>query len=245
MDYTSIVLELLDLGKYPVLEGYVLLDIYFKMIPIDYLSTSVQRYDRHMVNPEDIYIRNAESSNLHYLVSTHSNHFYMHRIHTFDLESFPLECITIKLARSFLDTTVLNMPSASFEEEIYHFLTLLNNDVPRVAPLMNLNFFASTRFLPQRIKLWVFRYSEHSIAFHPVSEAERVRFGPPTCQEIIPIRVLSGCLAECTSRTTLLSLNNHFDFPNLTYLHHFTEKWKTLIPLAFNPLENPIITFNF
>lgn len=133
------------------------------------------------------------------------------------------------------------MPSASFEEEIYHFLTLLNNDVPRV--MMNLNFFASTRFLLQRIKLWVFRYSEHSIAIHPVSEAEQVRFGPPACHEIIPIRVFSGRLAECRSRSTLLSLNNNFDFLNLTYLHHFTEKWKILIPLAFNPLENPIITF--
>lgn len=242
MDYASIVLELLNHGEYPILNGYVFLDIYFKMIPFDYPSTFVAHYDRHMMNPEDVYIREAEPSNLHYLVSALPHHFYLHRVDTLKLESFPLQCITIKLTRSFLDTTVLNVPSASFEEEIYHFLTLLNCDVPRVAHLINLNFTASTRFLPQRIKLWVFKYSVQCIAYHPMTQAEQNCFGPPACHEVIPIRVISGRLAECTSQSTLLSLNNHFEYPNLTYLDYLSEKWKTIIPLAFNPLENPIIT---
>lgn len=241
MDYASLVLELLNHGKYPILEGYVFLDIYFKMIPVDYPSTFVTHYDRHMINPEDVYIRDADPLNLHYLVATQPHHFYLHRIHTLNVDSFPLQCITIKLTRSFLDTTVLNVPSASFEEEIYHFLTFLNCDVPRVAPLLNLNFIASTRFLPQRIKLWVFKYTEKCILYRPLSDAEQQCFGPPVCHEILPIRVISGRLAECTSQSTLLSLNNHFDFPNLSYLHYLSVKWKTTIPLAFNPLENPII----
>lgn len=242
MDYASIVSELLLRGKYPILDGYVFFDIYFKMIPFDYPSTYVARYDRHMMNPEDVYIRESRFSNLHYLVAALPHHFYLHRIDTLDVDSFPLQCITIKLTRSFLDTTVLNVPSASFEEEIYHFLTLLNCDVPRVASLLNLNFIASTRFLPQRIKLWVFKYSEQSILYRPLSIDQQACFGPPACSEVIPIRVLCGRLAECTSRSTLLSLNNHFHVPDMTYLNHLSEKWKTVIPLAFNPLENPIMT---
>lgn len=241
MDYASLVLELLKLGKYPVLDGYVFFDIYFKMIPFNYPSASVVQYDQRLLNPEDVYIRDAEPYNLHYLTPSPPHHFYLHRIHTLNVATFPLQCITIKLTRSFLDKTVLQKASASFEEEIYHFLTLLNCDVPRVASLLNLTFLASTRFLPQRIQLWVFKYMEKVILYRPVSVPEQACFGPPDGPGILPIRVVSGRLAPCTSRSTLLSLNNHFEYPHLTYLHYFSETWCTLIPLAFNPLENPII----
>lgn len=242
MDYGSIVLELLDQKKYPVLEGHVLLDIYYKMIPIDHVSRSCKRYDRRVINPEDVYIRDAEPFSLNYLTPFGQNTFYMHHLNTLSTESFQLECIRIKLMRSFVDSTILNRSSISFEEEIYNFLTLLNHDVPRICSIINLNFLDSTRCLPQRIKLWVFKYSEHTIIQKPLTHNERLCFGPLVNPGVIPIRVISGRLSECTSQTTLLSLNNHYEFPHLTYTHHFSEKWKTIIPLAFNPLENPIIT---
>lgn len=242
MDYASIVLTLLDRAKYPVLQGHILLDIYYKMIPIDHQSTSSKRYDQRMINPEDVYIRDAEPFSLNYLTPFGKDTFYMHRVDALSIESIPLQCIRVKLVRSFVDTTILNRSSKSFEDEIYNFLTLLNYDVPRICSVINLNFMDSTRFLPQRVKLWVFQYSEHNIVQRPLTSQERLQFGPLDNPGIIPIRVISGRLSECTSQSILLSLNNHYNCSHLSYLDHFTVKWKTIIPLAFNPLENPIIT---
>lgn len=239
MDYNVLVLELLELGKYPVLEKYVVIDIYYKMIPINYSNESVKGYDRRLMNPQDIYIRDAEPFDIHYLVSTTQHNFHVYHCNALDTSQFPIECLPIKLTRSFLDKTVLYSQSVSFEEEIYHFLTLLNYDVSRLSPVLNLNFAASTRFLPQRVKLWVFNYLEYPVVQQPLSQNEKSCFGPT--EESVPVRVFLGRLAECTSRSTLLSLNNHLEFPKFNYLHHFTEKWKTIVPLAFNPLENPII----
>lgn len=242
MDYAALILELLEEGRYPALEGYVVIDIYYKTIPKDYPSTVLKRYDRSLANPEDVYIRDMQPFSLNYLVSFNPHHFYMHRVDSLDLDAFPMQCITVKLTRSFLDTTVLHSPSASFEEEIYHLLTLLNYDVPRIAGIMDLDFIASTRFLPQRVQLWVFKYSEHPVVRFPLTEQERRCFGPPD-YEVLPIRTVSGRLSESSSRSVLLSLNNHYPFLDMKYIHYYTDKWKTIIPLAFNPLENPIITF--
>ena len=241
MDYRSLVLELLERGKYPVLENYVVVDIYYKMIPIDYASVSVKKYDRRFVNPEDIYISDARPFDIHYLVSTTQHNYYLHHCDTLDTSHFPTECLPVKLTRSFLDKTVFHSQSVNFEEEICHFLTLLNYDIPRLSLVLNLNFAASTRFLPQRINLWVFKYSECSVVQRPLGRDERSCFGPTSGDEGIPIRVFMGRLAQCTSHSTILSLNNHVEFPQFNYTHHFTEKWKTILPLAFNPLENPII----
>lgn len=240
MDYATIVLELLEKGQYPVLDGYVLIDIYYKTIPTDYPSTISKRYDRHTDTPEDVYIRDMEPFSLNYLIVS-DRHFYMHRVQQLDTDAFPLHCITIKLTRAFLDSTILHSQSKSFEEEIYRFLTLLNYDVPRIAHILDLDFIASTRFLPQRIALWVFKYAEQNITLYPLTESERACFGPQSGGGGIPIRNVAGRLSECTSRSTLLSLNNHHPFQDIDYLYHYTEKWKTVIPLAFNPLENPII----
>lgn len=241
MDYASIVLELLNRTKYPVLEGHVLLDIYYKMIPIDHLSTSCKRYDRCTMNPEDVYIRDSEPFRLNYLTSFGNDAFYLHHVDTLSVDSFPLRCIRVKLVRSFLDDTVLNRSSASFEEEIYNFLTLLNYDVPRVRSIVNLNFIDSTRFLPQRVKLWIFRYSERDIDCRPLTTEEIKHFGPLANAGVVPVRVVTGRLSECTSQSTLLSLNDphHSRF---SYLDHYSDKWRAILPLAFNPLENPIIT---
>lgn len=240
MDYATLVLELLEKGKFPILEGYVLMDIYFKTIPLDFPSIVLKRYDRRVDNPEDVYIRDMEPFSLNYLTSSDSRYFYMHRVPHLDAGAFPLQCITIKLTRDFIDTTILHAQSSSFEEEIYHFLTLLNFNVPRIAHVMDLDFIASTRFLPQRIKLWVFKYAEENILLYPLTESERACFGPKGF-EPIPVRNVSGRLSQCTSRSTLLSLNNHHPFLDIDYTHHYAEQWKTVIPLAFNPLENPII----
>lgn len=239
MDYRTLVLQLLRERKYLKLEEYVVVDVYYKMIPVDYPSSSVLRYDRRSDNPEDVYVRDSKPFNFNFMVCVGDFAFYLHETNALDLETFPTERISIKIDRSYLDNNVLHQKSDTFEEEIYNFLTLLNYDVPRVAGVLNMEFFASTRFLPQRFNLFVFKYSVRDVSYEPLSEAERSRFGPSA--EIFPARTILGRLSECKSSSVLLSLNDNVEFPRLKYTQHFSTRWKTLIPLAYNPLENPII----
>lgn len=239
MDYRTLVLSLLKDRKYPKLENYVVIDVYYKMIPVDYPSISILRYDRRFDNPKDVYIRDSKPFTINFMVCVGDYAFYLHEVNTLNVESFPTKCISIKINRSYLDENILHQKSDTFEEEIYKFLTLLNYDVPQVASILNMDFFASTRFLPQRINLFVYKYSERDINFIPLTEKEKSCFGPSS--EIFPARTILGRLSECKSMSTLLSLNNNIDFPDLKFTQYFSTQWRTLIPLAFNPLENPII----
>lgn len=241
MDYRTLVLTLLKDRKYPKLENYVVIDVYYKMIPVDYPSSSILRYDRRFDNPKDVYIRDSKPFNINFMVCVGDYAFYLHRVDTLNVESFPTKCISIKINRSYLDENILHLKNDTFEEEIYQFLTLLNYDVPRVASVLNMEFFASTRFLPQRINLFVYKYSERDVDFIPLTEEQKSRFGPSSQTEIFPARTILGRLSECKSTSTLLSLNNNIDFPDLKFTQYFSTRWRTLIPLAFNPLENPII----
>lgn len=239
MDYRTLVLDLLNERKYPKLENYVVIDVYYKMIPMDYPSSSVSRYDRRFDNPEDVYVRDSKPFGINFMVCVGDYAFFLHETNTLNVESFPTKCISIKFSRSYLDERILHQKSETFEEEIYKFLTLLNYDVPRVASMLNMEFFASTRFLPQRINLFVFKYTVRDVEYIPLNEAEQSCFGPSA--EIFPARTILGRLSECKSRSVLLSLNNNIQFPHLKYTQHFSTKWRTLVPLAYNPLENPII----
>lgn len=241
MDYRTLVLQLLREGKYPKLEHYVVVDVYYKMIPMDYPSLSVSRYDRRSDNPEDVYARDSKPFSVNFMVCVGDHAFYLHETNALDLETFPTECVSIKIDRSYLDDNVLHRKSDTFEEEIYKFLTLLNYDVPRVSGVLNMQFFASTRFLPQRVNLFVFKYGVRDVTYEPLTEAERSCFGPSAQTEHFPARTILGRLSECKSRSTLLSLNSNVEFPHLKYTQHFSTKWSTLVPLAYNPLENPII----
>lgn len=242
MDYRTLVLELLQKRKYPKLENHVVIDVYYKMIPMDYPSLSVLRYDRRFDNPEDVYVRDSKPFTMNFMVCVGDYAFYLHEIDKLNIESLQTNCITIKINRSYLDNVVLHQKSDTFEEEIYKFITLLNYDVPRVADVLNMGFFASTRFLPQRINLFAFKYSIEEINYQPLSEAEQLCFGPSSQTEIFPVRPIIGRLSECKSRSTLLSLNNNIEFSKFKYIDHFSTRYRTLIPLAYNPLENPIIT---
>lgn len=241
MDYRTLVLQLLKERKYPKLEHYVVLDVYYKMIPVDYPSSSVSRYDRRFDNPEDVYVRDSKPFSVNFMVCVGDYAFYLHETSALDLETFPTKCVSVKIDRSYLDDSVLHQKSDTFEEEIYKFLTLLNYDVPRVAGVLNMEFFASTRFLPQRVNLFVFKYGVREVTYEPLSEAERSCFGPSARTEIFPARTILGRLSECKSSSVLLSLNDNVEFPRLKYTRHFSTLWRTTIPLAYNPLENPII----
>lgn len=241
MEYRRLVLELLSQKKYPVLHQYVYIDVFFKMIPTNVPLQSLDCYRIPFDNPEDVYGRDAKPFDISYVVKINPETFYLHRVAEIRTESYPLQCIPIKLQRSLLDKTVLRASSPTFEEELYQFLTLLNFDVPRIAPLINLSFAQSTRFLPQYVTLRTSNYTVENIESCPLGERERSWFGPPSKEEVIPTRLLRGRLSECTSRSKILSLNNNAEAPSLSYTQHFSEQWNALFPLAFNPLENPII----
>lgn len=251
MDYKSVVLRLLNKRTYPKLKDHVVMDIYFKMIPVDYPSSSIEPFDSRYDNPEDVFSQCSKPFVFHFMACVGNEAYYLHRVDALDaaaLDALPMQCTTIKLNRSFLDDEIFREKHDTFEEEIYRFLTLLNFDVPRVARVLNMGFFASTRFLPQRIQLWVFKYTVEDVLYTPLSVEERRRFGPEEAEGeegkgTLPVRVISGRLSECRSRSTLLSLNDDLECPRsrFLYTHHFSTQWKTVIPLAYNPLENPII----
>lgn len=237
-DYRDLVLRLLKKQQYPVLQQFVILDVYYKMIPLTLQSVQVQSYHRKVDDPYDVYMRDTQPYLLSYLVQV-GDHLYLHHVSGLDAASWPTECIRIRFPRSLLDKNVLEFSSATFEEELYRFLTYLNFDVPKIASFLNMDMVTSTRFLPQRIVLWPGNFSVHPIVLRPVNELERSCFGPT--RETIPVRLLRGRLAPCTSRSALLSLNNDIAASHLTYVQHYAEAYKSLIPLAYNPLENPIV----
>lgn len=242
MDYGELVFSFLKERKYPILEKFIILDIYYKIIPAHLRPQSIIQYNKHMEDPRDAYRKEARPFTLTYLVPGDGQFFYVYHLDQLETRGLQEHCMSLKLSRSYIDNHILNRHSLSFEEEIYYFLTLLNFNVPRIHSVLNLDFMMSTRFLPQRIQLWACHYTSAPIPFRPLSEKERAWFGPPPeGQEVIPTRVLRGRLSECMSRSRILSLNNDYEDPSFQYTHHYAEKWKTLISLAFNPIENPII----
>ncbi|GFR21072.1 uncharacterized protein TNCT_570861 [Trichonephila clavata] len=100
-----------------------------------------------------------------------------------------------------------------------------------------------TRLLPQFLRLWAYDYDSVPVSRVPITPDLRSCFGPPECCSVFPIRVLRGQLAHCTSRSILLSLNNDLSthLPHPPYVWHYSDRIKTMLPLAYNPLENPLI----
>ncbi|KAG8173843.1 hypothetical protein JTE90_016332 [Oedothorax gibbosus] len=205
LDYKALILQLLRQKKYPVLQGFVVIDIHYKLIPEDAPSQITHSFDQRVIqNPLHAWKTHITPHRIPYLVN-HSPMFYMHETNQLDnITNLPYDCQRVKLSRGYVDA-IRNVPSQTFEEEIYHFITLLNFDVPTLAFLLDRNIMTCTRLLPQFIRLWVNRYEERSMSV-PVDTRLSACFGPSVERDIIPVRVLRGKLAPCTSSSTLLSL---------------------------------------
>ena len=219
------------------------MDIHYKLIPVHAPCQVIHSFDRRLHDPLHAWKRHQDPYRLSYLVH-HPPLFDVHVTDHLDTAALPLDCQRVKLARSYVDA-VRNDTSHTFEEELYHFVTLLNFDVPTLAPLLGLDVMTCTRLLPQCLRLWVYHYEERSLPHVPVDSKLAACFGPPD-DDLIPVRVLRGQLAPCTSDTTLLSLNNDLEArlsgaPPPPYLWHYSLRHKTLVPLAYNPLENPLM----
>ncbi|GBN13097.1 hypothetical protein AVEN_257680-1 [Araneus ventricosus] len=243
VEYRGLVLDLLSKHKYPILQDFVIMDIHYKLIPEDAFSDTSHAFDQRIYNPLHEWIEHTSPYQLSYLVAN-QNLFYVHKLNQLQTNTLPFDCQRIKLSRLYVDA-LRNSTSASFEEELYHFITLLNFNPPLLAPLLGLDIMTCTRFMPQFIRMWVYQYDTVKVSPIPINASLRASFGPPERSSVLPIRVLRGKLAPCTSRSILLSLNNDLqaNLPQkpLPYLMHYSDRLKSLIPLAYNPLENPII----
>lgn len=246
ISYRNLVSRLLPARLYPVLHNYVIMDVYYKAIPEDgSVSDSIQHFDRHYSSPESVYETCNEPFSISFMTSVPpGGSFALHKIYNrLDMSALPIECISVKLDRSVIDKT-LYTHSFTFEQELYRFLAHLNFNVPRIRNLLDLNFFQSTRFLPQYVKMFVCKFSTESISMLG-GGLQKKRFFGPDISSNIPVRMLRGKLAECTSVDTLLSLNDDIGAEIATtdtpYVVHYAEKWNALVPLAYNPFENPII----
>jgi hypothetical protein len=133
---------------------------------------------------------------------------------------------------------------------VYRFVTHLNFDVPKIRELIDLDFATSTRFLPQFIRTWVYRYETRPVV-HAVAGCEaKLHFGPTRRDAgVLDARIARGRLSQCTSTRRILSLNDDIAASTLLsdwngdcpYTAHYVERWNALVPLAYNPLENPIV----
>ncbi|GBN19714.1 hypothetical protein AVEN_261793-1 [Araneus ventricosus] len=243
VEYRPLVKDLLSKQMYPILQDFIVMDIHYQIIPEDAPSDTMHSFDRRIHDPLHEWIQHTSPYQLTYLVGN-QHLFYVHQTHELQTDTLPFDCRRIKLMRSYVDA-LRNDSSVSFEEELYHFITLLNFNPPLLAPLLGLDIVTCTRLVPKFIRTWVYKYDVANVSPTPIGTSLRSCFGPPERQSVLPIRVLRGQLAPCTSRSILLSLNNDLQ-ANLPkkpspYLMHYSDRLKALIPLAYNPLENPIV----
>jgi hypothetical protein len=246
LNYKELVTKLVASGRYPVLEECVILNLYYKSIPTDYSATNVTRFDLRYHDPVDQFVKCSHPFQLTYLVSRKDRTFDVHRCDVIDSTTFKLECKRIKINRFVVDAQLQSpTKSETFEEELYTLLTMLNFDVPKISSLFDFTFIESTRVLPQYVDLWVVNYTVRDIEIGTVGRDQSKWYGPPDDDDgLLPVRVVNGKLAPCTSRSTVLSLNDDRG-GHIPYTTHLIPHRRALVQLAYNPLENPILTFEY
>lgn len=247
MNYTQLVLNLLKNKHYPVLLDHVVLDIYYKKI-------KPKCAGKHFIScsPEVIFEQENEPMKIVYLTNQ-GKYIYVHKESAKDIElkNLPVQCLKVKINKGFINK-ILKTDYTSFEEEIYKLITELNFNVPKVREILNLSFVDSTRFIPESIQMWISRYNSKPIQNQCLNKDY---FGP--ANDLIDARIIFGKLSPCMSKDIILSLRNskamENDEENETliplsmrqyerYTYHYLTEYQTYIPLAFNPLENPIIS---
>lgn len=218
--YKDLVFNLLQKRLYPVLEDYVILDIYYKIIDPTFTESEIKTYDAYVSDPRVTYENENEPFKLVFL-SGEGRTFFVHKTNRIDPSLYKTECLRIKLPRNFVNQR-FKLYCQSFEEEINTFLAYLNTDIPKIRDFLDITFIESTRFLPQHIQMWVHKYKVCSIP-----PAQSIHLDDPKW------RLFNNYLSIGMSKDGLISTGH----PTLYY----STIWKTFIPLAYNPLENPVI----
>lgn len=238
VEYKSLVLDLLKQCQYPILKDFVVMDIHYKLLPENTAVDTVYSYDRRLHDPTHVWKQHEQPFRFSYL-SGNKHMIYVHETNSMLPQCLEFDCIRVKLSRYYLDT-IQNECSESFEEELYHFIQLLNFNLPKLAPLLGMEVMTCTRLFPQFIKLWIYRYDTAPVKQFPIGKDILSCFGPPEHAGVIPVRVMNGKLSPCTSSSVILSLNDNVQ-SHLNYLQHYSDRLHAIFPLAYNPLENPLI----
>lgn len=237
--YKDLVLSCLEQKFYPALQDHVFIDIYYKMIEPDENCSLVRACNSMYEAPEIVYEKENDLFNLLFFTGE-KNTFCAYKMSSFDPNKYQTKCFSVRLRRSVINNT-LKLNCNTVEEEIYMLLAQLNTNVTKIHTLLDLSFIESTRFVPQYIQTWATRYTSQPLTGCVTSPE---RFGP-TLHDF-EVRLLNGKLSKCSSSECILSLNNDIDWDlpckNYNpYNMHYSTRWKTIFPLAYNPLENPII----
>ncbi|GFY67238.1 uncharacterized protein TNIN_228371 [Trichonephila inaurata madagascariensis] len=109
-----------------------------------------------------------------------------------------MDCQRIKLSSSYVDA--IRNDTSDTVEELYDLFTLLNINLPQLAPLLGFNLMECTRLLPQFLRLWVYDYDSAQVSRVPITPDLRSCYGPRECSSVFSIRVFRGQLVPCTSR---------------------------------------------
>lgn len=256
IEYKNLVLQLLREKKYPVILDHVLLHIYYKQFePSD---IGIQYPYTESMEPEVIFKERNEPYNLVYLTQN-DRYFYLHKqsLDQFKTIHLPLHCKRLKIHRGIIEShlKLKKKSSISFEHEIYLFLSYLNYNIPKIKELLALNYVECTTFIPVRIKMYIYNYDVKNIEGNCRCFDS---FGPKG-EEILQVRLLEGQLSNASAKILIISLRDHKYFEselknepnrdlvqnilnyNNMYNIYYTTDHKSLIALAYNPLENPII----
>lgn len=244
LDYKTFVLRLLENKKFGHLSDYVILSIHHKWLPAADCSGVQRSFSLLKNDPEVIF--ETENEPFRYVYLERENHYGL-VFKTARFSTGPAQCINVKLRENHVNEA-LHLKLKTFEEQIYVFVSHLNFDVPRVRSFLGLGFVEATRFVPTYVKLWVSSCRVASIDNYCVSPR---CFGPLESTTIEP-RFVDGRLSPCRSKTRILSLRDHFawekeeNHPEFVrnyhpYNIHYVPQFASYVPLAFNPLENPII----
>lgn len=250
IDYKHLVTKLLLDKQYPIILNDIIFEIYYKEIETNEVGIT---YNKNNNNPEIIFNQMNEPYNLIFLTD-HDNYFSIHKQYfsEFNMSGFPLKCMRIRIYKNDAINKTLNLRCSTFEEEIYHFITCLNYDVPRIKSLLNFNFIRCTRFIPISLKMKVNNYRFKNLEG---LYKKPPYFGPNGNNH--QTRLLEGRLSNSTINTQIISLRDHYQFqkklnddmelfPEFIHNYHlyniyFSMDHKSFVPLAYNPLENPII----
>ena len=253
--YKSVVLDSLKKKSYPVLYDYVIIIVYFKWIsPSRSVSTKVIENSKYHL-PEILYEKENKELTLLYFEEGNKN------IVACELENFNIseDCApnvhrkNIRLRRNDL-CDLLKVKCSCFEEEIYLFIKHLNIDVPKIGTLLDLNFEESTRFIPISFKICVDKFFIKPIDSSCKLTDPHQHFGPSYASNHLDTREVNGNISASASKDTILSLNDDINWKEIKYkfaaelqrlnpyIIYYSVRWQTVFPLAYNPLENPIIT---
>ena len=235
-------------GEYISLLDHVIVSVYYKMLEPKTEGEVVIDYADH------VYENQNEPFKYVFLTSQKNNVVSIHKETEIDVNCLPVKCFNIRFVPCYINR-LLDTNYKTFEEEIYEFIRQLNFNPPRVRNAFSLTFVDSTRFIPCNLKMRVFKYKVHDLTNCGCSEDSAKYFGPPIMKpQFFQTRMIDGKISPASAKLCpILSLNNAIewkknatDIPSWThdyepYCIYLVRNENLLIPLAYNPFENPII----